>query len=143
MGEAAQILHLHASCVSFEERGLLIMGPSGAGKSALALQLMAYGATLVADDQVIVKASGDALIAHRPPGLPELIEARGVGLLRAKCRDQAEIHLIVELTEEYGQRLPPQRHLTLLSKAVEVVSAPMSCHLGAAVVQYLRAGREH
>ena len=32
-------------------RGLLILGPSGAGKSALALQLIALGARLVADDR--------------------------------------------------------------------------------------------
>jgi len=44
---------LHASCVAFNGRAVLILGPSGAGKSALALDLMSRGGSLIADDQVI------------------------------------------------------------------------------------------
>ncbi|MEO1532556.1 MAG: serine kinase, partial [Pseudomonadota bacterium] len=47
---------LHASAVALGERGLLILGPSGAGKTRLALELVALGAELVADDRVIVEA---------------------------------------------------------------------------------------
>ena len=39
---------VHASCIAHHGRGLLILGPSGAGKSTLALEMMAYGAVLVA-----------------------------------------------------------------------------------------------
>ena len=42
--------NLHASFVAINGRGVLILGPSGAGKSALALQLIAFGAKLVAGD---------------------------------------------------------------------------------------------
>jgi len=43
---------IHASCVAVDGKGLLITGASGSGKSALALQLMAFGAHLIADDRV-------------------------------------------------------------------------------------------
>ena len=45
-------VNLHASCIAVHGRGVLILGPSGAGKSSLALQLMALGADLVADDMI-------------------------------------------------------------------------------------------
>ena len=51
---------LHATCVAVDGRGLLILGPSGSGKSALALQLIALGAQLVADDRTRVSRRGAA-----------------------------------------------------------------------------------
>ena len=75
---------LHASCVAISGRGVLIIGPSGSGKSALALQLMAFGASLVADDQTELTVQGGTLIARCPPTMSGLIEARGLGILRAQ-----------------------------------------------------------
>ena len=54
---------VHASCIAHRGRGLLILGPSGAGKSTLALEMMAYGAALVADDRTVLRLAGDHLIA--------------------------------------------------------------------------------
>jgi HPr kinase/phosphorylase len=45
-------LYLHASAVSLDGNGVLICGASGTGKSTLALQLMALGAELIADDGI-------------------------------------------------------------------------------------------
>ncbi|MFZ9950137.1 MAG: HPr kinase/phosphorylase, partial [Gemmobacter sp.] len=61
---------LHASCVAFAGRGVLILGPSGSGKSGLALGLIALGAGLVADDAVLIAPEGEGVRAARPPGLP-------------------------------------------------------------------------
>ena len=47
---------IHASAVALDGRALLIVGPSGSGKSALALRMMAHGATLVSDDLVEIRA---------------------------------------------------------------------------------------
>ena len=58
---------LHASCVAVKGRALLITGPSGTGKSALALQMMALGADLVADDQTLLQPRAGKLIATAPP----------------------------------------------------------------------------
>ncbi|MGR3805256.1 HPr kinase/phosphorylase [Marinibacterium profundimaris] len=74
---------LHASCVAINDRAVLILGPSGSGKSTLALQLMAYGARLVGDDRIRLSVEGGALVAWPGPGLSGLIEARGMGILRA------------------------------------------------------------
>ncbi|MDA3887407.1 MAG: serine kinase, partial [Allgaiera sp.] len=57
---------LHASCVALDGRGVLILGPSGAGKSGLALQLMALGARLVADDRTRLNPRAGRLIARAP-----------------------------------------------------------------------------
>lgn len=133
---------LHASCVDFEGRGVLITGPSGAGKSSLALQLMGYGGRLVADDCVELHAAPEGVIARAPAGLPHLIEARGIGLLRAELCAETTLHLWVELNQRQGPRLPQFCDRCLLNHRLELVSAPLSCHLGAAIRQYIRCGRE-
>ncbi|RMF16145.1 MAG: serine kinase, partial [Alphaproteobacteria bacterium] len=74
---------VHASCVAWHGRGILLRGPSGAGKSALALRLIEAGALLVADDYVVLDAQStpDRLLAAPPPRIAGLIEVRGLGLL--------------------------------------------------------------
>ena len=60
---------VHASCVALDRRAVLLRGASGCGKSALALQLMALGATLVADDRVILRLRDGALAASCPASI--------------------------------------------------------------------------
>ena len=65
---------------------LLILGASGRGKSALALGLMAAGATLVADDRTHLHARRRRqLVASAPAAIAGLIEARGIGILKAEA----------------------------------------------------------
>ena len=66
---------VHASCVACDGAGVLILGASGAGKSGLALNLMALGAALVADDRVVLSREGDVVLAACPLPLRGLIEA--------------------------------------------------------------------
>lgn len=133
---------VHATCVAFGDRGMLILGPSGSGKSALALQLMALGAALVADDRVLLADAGDALLATAPPGLPPLIEARGIGLLNAALQPQARIVLAADLGQAETARLPPRRHTRLLNHALEVVHGPVTGHFAAAIRHYILMGRK-
>ena len=44
-------LIMHATCVDVNGSGVLIIGRPGSGKSSIAINLLALGATLVADDQ--------------------------------------------------------------------------------------------
>lgn len=107
-GAAASELLVHASCVAAPaaksatetaRSGVLIIGPSGSGKSDLALRLMALGATLVADDQTLLRRDGDRILAEAPGRLRGIIEARGVGLLRAPAATEpVELALAVALS---------------------------------------------
>ena len=67
---------LHATAVTVAGRGLLIRGASGSGKSGLALEMMARGATLVADDRVIVSLRDNTLWLAPPAPLTGMIEAQ-------------------------------------------------------------------
>jgi HPr kinase/phosphorylase len=134
-------LLLHATCVAVEGRGILITGPSGAGKSALALQLMALGARLVADDQVALSLRDGALWATCPPTIRGMIEARGVGLLNADPVEGAEVVLAVDLGQGETMRLPPRREVTYLGRVVDLVLGQQTPHFPAALLLYVRAGR--
>ncbi len=133
---------LHASCVAVDGRGVLIIGPSGAGKSALALRLISLGAMLVADDQTAITAENGALIARCPAALAGLIEARGVGILRAPSLPETPVVLVVDLGTPEPDRLPPQRSVTILGLARDLVLGSPSDHFPAAVLCYLRHGRQ-
>ncbi len=133
---------IHASCVAINGRGLLITGPSGAGKSALALQLMALGAALVADDQTELTLENSQLIARCPPNLSGLIEARGIGILRAPAITQAEIALVADLAQPEPDRLPPRRKVNLLGQSVDLVLGQGNPHFTASVLCYLNGSRQ-
>ena len=97
---------LHASCVSTQGRGILILGPAGSGKSSLALKLMGLGADLVADDRTFVRRESDTLIASCPDTIKGQIEARGVGLLTVASLDCTVLSLVVDLSLRIDERLP-------------------------------------
>jgi HPr kinase/phosphorylase len=132
---------LHASCVALQNRGVLIMGPSGAGKSALALQLMAYGADLVSDDQTEIWAEGDGICARPPAAIAGLIEARGIGLLNAPYKARADIVFVVDLGQTETERLPPRRHVTLLGLERPLVLGLSHNHFPASILCYLKGSR--
>lgn len=142
MVEDAKLL-LHASCVSWQGRGLLILGASGAGKSTLAVEMMAFGAALVADDRVILRcAPGSAgLIADCPDSILGRIEARGVGILNAVPQGPVELALAVDLSQSEPKRLPDHHKLDLLGRQLPLVLGKARVHLAPVLLQYLKAGR--
>lgn len=133
-------VRLHATTVAFGGRGLLIMGPSGVGKSALALDLMAAGARLVADDCTIVSSLGETLIASCPPEIRGLVEARGVGVLRAIPLDDVPLAAAVDLGRVEVLRLPEPRRFALLDRSIPLLFRVDSRHFPSALLQYLRDG---
>lgn len=136
-------LILHASCVALGPRGLLIIGPSGAGKSALALQLIALGARLVSDDRTEVTAGPRGLRARCPSdAIRGLIEARGVGLLRADPVEEAQLVLVADLARDEDHRLPPRRSMTILGSHLPLVLRVRNDHFPAALLLYLERGRQ-
>jgi HPr kinase/phosphorylase len=133
---------LHSSCVAVGDRGLLIIGPSGSGKSALALRLISLGASLVADDQTELSVETGRLVARCPTPLRSLIEARGIGLLRAPTVETATIALVADLGQAEDQRLPPARKFTILGCEADLVLHPKNDHFPDALMLYLRHGRQ-
>ena len=143
MESAPQSEILHATAVADAAgRGLLILGPSGSGKSSLALQLLSLGARLVADDRTVVTADAGGLTLSCPPTIRGLIEARGIGLLRAETTASAPLVLVVDLAGTETERLPPRRDIVLLGHRFDLVAGPVTAHFPAAVLSYLAWGRQ-
>jgi HPr kinase/phosphorylase len=136
-----ETINLHASVVALDGRGALILGASGAGKSGLALRLMALGARLVADDRALVRRGPAGLVARPPQALAGLIEARGVGLLRADHLAEAPLAIAVDLDAAPEARMPHPREITLLDIQLELISARDVPNLDATLIQLLRCGK--
>ncbi|MEB8387946.1 HPr kinase/phosphatase C-terminal domain-containing protein [Rhodobacteraceae bacterium KMM 6894] len=134
-------LTLHATCVAVEGRAALIRGASGSGKSGLALQLMALGAGLVADDRTVLWRDGDLLIADAPGPIRGQIEARGIGILNAPAMGPAQVVLLVDLDEDPGVRLPDPATEDILGLPITRVARTDAPHFPAAIHLYLRCGR--
>ena len=136
---------LHASCVALNGAGVLILGASGRGKSGLALQLMALGADLVADDRTSLDVrngpAGPQLMAGVPDTLAGLIEARGIGILKAASAGPCPVTLVVDLDQTEAMRLPPDRSVELLGVRLPLVHMVDSPAFPAAILQYLKKGR--
>lgn len=132
---------LHASCVADQGRAVLMRGASGSGKSTLALQLMAYGASLVSDDQTLVRVDDNGLWAAAPETTKGLIEARGVGILRALAVDKARLFLVVDMDQTEVDRLPHPREVSLLGHTVPLLFKVEAPYFAAAILQFLRHGR--
>lgn len=102
---------LHASAVSLDGRGCLILGPSGAGKSSLALQLISLGASLIADDRTLVSDDTPPTLSA-PDAIAGRIEARGMGLIRLP-HTSAPLALVVDLAQVETTRLPEPREIVI------------------------------
>jgi HPr kinase/phosphorylase len=129
---------LHATTIAIDGCGVLIAGPSGSGKSSLALRLIALGASLVADDRTIVTLTNERLIATAPDPIAGLIEARGVGLLRAPLAPATPLYLVVDLAAPAAPRLPEPQYLAILGQLLPCLHNGESAHFPAAIMLYVR-----
>lgn len=142
MADADIPLVLHASAVALNGCGVLIRGASGSGKSTLALDLIARGAALVADDRVIVSLRDGALWMRAPETLFGLIEARGIGILRAPPCPGATVAAVIDMDVVETDRLPPFRNTVLLGVDLPLLHNTARASFAAGVLHYLQFGRE-
>ncbi len=99
-------LIMHATCVDINGSGVLIVGRSGSGKSSLAINLIALGSTLVADDQCEIVKKNNKLSVFKPTSLPSSIEIRGVGLVSVPMAVETSLDWVVNMDEAETQRMP-------------------------------------
>lgn len=131
----------HATAVAVDGRGLLIRGASGRGKSGLALEMMTRGAVLVADDRVIIEQREGSLWLSCPAPLAGMIEARGIGLLRATPNATVRLWAVLDLDSAETARMPQRREIVLHGQRIPLLHHAANPTFPAALVQYLRSGR--
>jgi HPr kinase/phosphorylase len=112
----AEKIVLHGVFMEVFSVGLLITGDPSVGKSELALELVARGHRLVADDApVFAKTAPDVLNGRCPEILRDFLEVRGLGILNVRAmfgdsaikqnRNLRLILKLVHMTEEQMHRI--------------------------------------
>ena len=102
-------LIMHATCVDVNGSGVLIVGRSGSGKSSLAINLLALGSTLVADDKCELVRKNNRFRISKPASLPKSIEIRGVGLVSVPMVNETSLDWVVNMNEVEKERMPTPR----------------------------------
>ena len=102
-------LIMHATCVDINGSGVLIVGRSGSGKSSLAINLLALGSKLVADDQCELIKNNNRFRVSKPASLPNSIEIRGVGLVSVPMVVETSLDWVVDMDEAETERMPDLR----------------------------------
>ena len=102
-------LIMHASCVDINGSGVLIIGRSGSGKSSLAINLLALGSKLVADDQCELVQKNNSFRISKPASLPKSIEIRGVGLVSVPMVNETSLDWVVNMDQVEKERMPTPR----------------------------------
>jgi HPr kinase/phosphorylase len=74
-------MHVHGGLLRVRSCGVLLLGPSGVGKSETALELVARGHQLVADDVVELFLENGRLMGRAREAIRHFLEIRGLGIL--------------------------------------------------------------
>tara|TARA_Y100001934_G_C12073457_1_gene641234 strand:+ start:62 stop:547 length:486 start_codon:yes stop_codon:yes gene_type:complete len=111
---------LHASSIEVNGKALINEAAPKSGKSALALEMIALGAKLIADDRTEFFKKDGVVYARSPENLPIGIEARGIGILRLPTCSFAPVLFFIEICDEFSrtQSSQPQEKM-ILGKAFE------------------------
>ena len=124
---------LHGTFLHVHGIGVLIQGAAGAGKSALALELIARGHALVADDAVEFARPAPAILVGRSPAVIEgYLETRGLGVLDVRrmhggraVRSVARLDLIVKLEPGRARALSAIERLRGRRRTRRVLGEPV------------------
>jgi HPr kinase/phosphorylase len=146
---------VHGVLVEIYGLGVLLIGASGVGKSECALDLIARGHSLVADDRVTIKRypSGD-LIGSCDEPLRHHMELRGLGIINAQdlfglaaVRERKTIDLVIELepwdeTRPYDRLGLDETLYTILETPCPYIKMPIALGRNVAILVEI-AARNH
>ncbi len=111
--------NIAASCVNFQNVGILIVGNSGSGKSSLVLSLIEKGATLISDDRTDIYIKNNQLTAKAPDLLKGLLEVRGIGIVKGlPTLQETPIQAVIHLTDEKPERFLLSHHEKIAGRDV-------------------------
>lgn len=123
--------NIHATLVSLNNKGVLLLGASGSGKSDVALRLIEEkGAILVADDRVDLRNLDGKIIGSAPKQIKGKLEIRNIGIVDFNTIDETEILLCVELVKDKDvlERLPQDEFEVILGKKITKIKLyPFEC----------------
>lgn len=109
----------HATTVALKGQAVLFTGAPGAGKSDLALRLIDQGWDLVSDDYTELYKEDNVLLARAPDNIRDLLEVRGLGIVRLNALERARVAAVFELVPLSAiERLPEPATIPLLGVAV-------------------------
>ncbi|MBP2015132.1 HPr(Ser) kinase/phosphatase [Anaerococcus degeneri] len=104
--QLAPTTNVHGELLEVFGIGVLIMGKSSVGKSETALELVARGHRLVADDMVDITAIDKKIIGEAPENIRHFMELRGLGIINVRrlygsgaIKMQAEVDMVIELEQ--------------------------------------------
>jgi HPr kinase/phosphorylase len=119
--------------------GVLITGESGIGKSECALDLVARGHRLVADDLVEIRCRGGSILVGQCHEMTRHhVEVRGLGLVNvtdlfgvSATRSSKRVELVVHLerwdpAREYDRLGLDPVHVEILGVAIPIVTMPVT-----------------
>ncbi|EPX76932.1 Hpr serine kinase/phosphatase domain protein [Litoreibacter arenae DSM 19593] len=101
---------------------------------------MSLGASLVADDRCDLADSPEGIIVSRPDTLPEAIEARGLGILSARCAGPTRLSAVLDLDEVTTDRLPARSTVWIEQHKLPLLANSAASHLPAALLLFLKNG---
>ena len=123
--------NIHATLISFNDTGILLIGKSGSGKSDIALRfIQEHNALLVADDRVCLEVKNNILYGSSPQELAGKLEVRGLGIAQLDYKKKEKITLCVELCLQRKniERMPQPEYINFLGVSVAKIKLyPFDC----------------
>ena len=134
---------MHATSVDIDGKGVVILGKSGTGKSNLAVKLISMGAKLISDDQTKFKLKENTIIISKPETTPNLIEVRGIGLIKVPFVVSAKLFCFVKITNLELKRLPDAKKKSCFGKKIKMMEFNPFYNNESALFLSLRYGVKH
>ena len=145
MGEASQEIR-YATSVAIDGYGLMIEGASGAGKSSLAIEMIALGARLIADDQTVISKpviENSTPLLSAPKSLRGLIEIRQIGLVKYSSKESAPLIGIIKLHDITSSRMPDPSYEEIYSTLIPVIRMNFHATLASKLMITARSIAQH